>query len=308
MKEDAKANRPSHMVTYLNWITFDIIGDLSFAQSFDALKTRNTHPWIARFIGGIKFGAILSELASIPALQVLLLILVIPMRLKGRNKMMSGYCREKIDKRIAMGKLDRPDFLGKVLAQNEKNDENSHISMAEINATFNLLMIAGSETTATVLAGCVFLLQKNPRVLGKLKEEVRGAFADEGEVTVVGVNKLPYLLAVLEEALRHYPPVPVSLPRVTPKGGATVCGHYVPKGVSLHCPVYQAFRIMANIFSQIIVGVPQYAAGKSSQNFAEANSFIPERFMQNHDPKFDSDKKAVLQPFSAGPRNCIGRK
>lgn len=248
MKEDAKANRSSDMVTYLNWLTFDIIGDLSFAQSFDALKTRTTHPWIARFIGGIKFGAILSELASIPALQVLLLVLIIPMRLKRRNKMLSGYCGEQIDKRIAMGKLNRPDFLGKVLAQNEKKDENSHISMAEINLTFNLLMIAGSETTATLLAGCLFLLQKNPRVLGKLKEEVRGAFDDEEDITVVGVNRLPYLLAVLEEALRHYPPVPVSLSRVVPKGGATICGHYVPEGVGSQMRNPNDLMVVANIF------------------------------------------------------------
>lgn len=233
MKEDAKAGRSSDLVTYLNWITFDIIGDLSFAQSFDALKTRTTHPWIAGFIGSIKTGAILAELTSIPALQPLLLALVLPMRRSGQFKVLRAYCGEKIEKRVAMGSIDRPDFLGKVLAQNEKHDENSNLSMGEISATFNILMIAGSETTATVLAGCIFLLQKNPLVLQKLKDEVRGAFADEEDITVIGVNKLPYLLAVLEEALRHYPPVPVSLPRVTPPAGATICGHYVPGGVRL---------------------------------------------------------------------------
>jgi cytochrome P450 len=232
MREDAEAGRPSDMVSYLNWITFDIVGDLSFSQSFDALKTRTTHPWIAGFFGSLKIGAILSELASIPAFRPLLLALVIPVRMSKRNKVLRSYCGEKIEKRIEMGKLDRPDFLSKVLAQNEKNDENSNLSMAEINATFNILMIAGSETTATVLAGCIFLLQKNLEVLNKLKDEVRGAFANEDEITVTNVNKLPYLLAVLEESLRHYPPVPVSLPRVAPPAGATVCGLYVPGGVS----------------------------------------------------------------------------
>jgi cytochrome P450 len=232
MREDAREGRPSDMVSYLNWITFDIIGDLSFAQSFDALKTRTTHPWIASFFGSLKTGVILSELASIPALRLLLLALVIPMRMSGRNKLLRSYCGEKIDQRIKMGTLDRPDFLGKVLAQNEKKDEHSNISKAEINATFNILMIAGSETTATVLAGCIFLLQKNPPVLDKLKAEVRGAFENENAITVTSVNKLPYLLAVLEESLRLYPPVPVSLPRITPPAGATVCGHFIPGGVS----------------------------------------------------------------------------
>jgi cytochrome P450 len=232
MRDDAKEGCPSDMVSYLNWITFDIVGDLSFAQSFDALKTRTTHPWIVSFFASFKTGTILSELASIPALRLPLLALVIPMRMSGRNKLLRSYCGEKIKKRIAMGKLDRPDFLGKVLAQNEKHDDNSNLSMAEISATFNILMIAGSETTATVLAGCIFLLQKNSEALNKLKAEVRGAFANEDEITVTNVNKLPYLLAVLEEALRLYPPIPISLPRVTPPAGAIVCGHFVPGGVS----------------------------------------------------------------------------
>jgi cytochrome P450 len=232
MRDDAKEGRPSDMVLYLNWITFDIIGDLSFAQSFDALQTRTTHPWIAGFFSSLKISVILSELASIPVLRPLLLALVIPMKFSGRNKLLRSYCGEKIAKRIEMGELDRPDFLGKVLAQNEKHDENSYLSNEEINATFNILMIAGSETTATVLAGCIFLLQTNPEVLSKLKAEVRGAFEDEDKITVPSVNKLPYLLAVLEEALRLYPPVPVSLPRVTPPAGATVCGYFVPGGVS----------------------------------------------------------------------------
>lgn len=48
------------------------------------------------------------------------------------------------------------------------------------------------------------------------------------------------------------------------------------------------------------------AAYHSPANFADPKSFIPERFLG--DPQFENDSKTVLQPFSFGPRNCIGRK
>lgn len=77
-----------------------------------------------------------------------------------------------------------------------------------------------------------FLLLTNRFALDKLTVEIRSAFKFEDEIDFLSVSALPYLLACLDEALRMYPPVPMGLPRVTPKGGATICGNYVPEGVS----------------------------------------------------------------------------
>jgi cytochrome P450 len=65
----------------------------------------------------------------------------------------------------------------------------------------------------------------------KLTSEIRGAFKSEDEIDFVSVSTLPYLLACLDEALRIYPPVPIGLPRVVPKGGASIAGNYVPEKV-----------------------------------------------------------------------------
>ena len=96
----------------------------------------------------------------------------------------------------------------------------------------DLLLIAGSETTATLLSGCIFLLTTNPDKLNKVVAEVREAFKSEEEITILSIQNLPYMLACLNESLRRYPPVAVGLPRVTPKGGSYVDGKFVPEGVS----------------------------------------------------------------------------
>lgn len=43
-----------------------------------------------------------------------------------------------------------------------------------------------------------------------------------------------------------------------------------------------------------------------TKNFTLPDSFIPERWLG--DARFSSDPKDVLQAFSFGPRNCIGKK
>jgi len=86
--------------------------------------------------------------------------------------------------------------------------------------------------------------------------------------------------------MRLYPPVPTGLPRQVPKGGAWICGEYVPEDVT--------------------VSVSQWATYHSESNFYDAESFIPERWL-GEDARFEHDNHAAFQPFSVGPRNCIGR-
>lgn len=299
MREDAKEGREVDMVQNFNLATFDIISDLSFGESFGGLRIRTAHPWIKAFFDIATIGTIMTQLVllKIPIISILAGVLVLPM-LRKRLGIMS-YTKDKIEKRIDQG-TDRPDFMSYVLRHNDEKG----MSREEIQATFNVLMIAGSETTATLLAGCTYLLQKHPRVRQKLHAEIRDTFLDDKEITMLSVSHLTYLDAVIGESLRLYPPVPIALSRMTPPEGAAICGHWVPGNV---CLLQMRLSYLLTVI-QVSVGIPQFAAYTSPLNFVEPDSFAPERMLHEHDAKFDKDRKAVLQPFSAGPRNCIGKK
>jgi cytochrome P450 len=65
----------------------------------------------------------------------------------------------------------------------------------EIIPTFAILLVAGSETTATALAATTFYLCNYPKVYSNLTHEIRTSFASEDEITMVSVNKLKYQFA-----------------------------------------------------------------------------------------------------------------
>src|SRR3954470_23078937 len=94
----------------------------------------------------------------------------------------------------------------------------------EIVSTFGILLIAGSETTATLLSAVVFYLLTNPDVMQNLQKEIRTTFTTEDEITMVSVNKLKYQLAVLDEGMRIHPPAPLGTLRETPAEGALIDG------------------------------------------------------------------------------------
>jgi cytochrome P450 len=124
---------------------------------------------------------------------------------------------------------ERPDFL-QYAVKNQDSSEKS-LNRKEIDATAVIFLIAGSETTATLLSGATFLLLRNPAVYSKLVHEIRSKFTKQSEITMDAVNNMEYLVAFLQEALRYYPPVPTGFPRVVPQGGDTISGRYIPEGV-----------------------------------------------------------------------------
>lgn len=110
------------------------------------------------------------------------------------------------------------------------------MDFAGLLSNASIFVLAGSETSATTLAGGLYYLAKNPAKLDELCREVRGAFGREADITLATVGRLEYMSACLQETMRLYPPVPNGLPRVVPEGGREICGHFVPEGVSLCLP------------------------------------------------------------------------
>lgn len=125
--------------------------------------------------------------------------------------------RTMVSKRMAT-KTDRKDFMFYALRAMERGDPSTMMSKEEIMATFEVLMVAGSETAATLMSGVTYQLLKNPDVLQNLVAEIRSTFAHSREITMVSVNNIKYQLAVLDEALRIMPPITGALVRLVPSG------------------------------------------------------------------------------------------
>lgn len=104
--------------------------------------------------------------------------------------------------------------------------------MDRLIANAEILIIGGSETTATLLSGVTYYILRNPDVLNKLVDEVRTTFESEDDINLISVNRLTYMLAVLNEALRMYPPIANGLPRRVPQGGVEILDQFVPENVS----------------------------------------------------------------------------
>lgn len=126
-----------------------------------------------------------------------------------------------------------------------------------------------------------YYLAANPRVQEKLQKELDDALGSEDEYvsTYEQVKRLPYLEAVINEALRVHSTSSIGLPRIAPEGGLTIRGIHFPQGA--------------------VLSVPSYTIHRDKQVWGEdADAFRPERW-------FERDN-AILQkcfnPFSYGPR------
>ncbi|KAF5027051.1 hypothetical protein F66182_820 [Fusarium sp. NRRL 66182] len=263
------------MSTVYNWLTFDIIGDLTFGESFESISQWKPSVWVTQLLDAVTQMTLL-PVASRLQIPAFVLSFITPKSLKKSLDRHSELTMEKVNNRVKLGgSRSREDFFAHILQRGDGSLDYLHL-----REQAKILMLAGSETTANLLSGATYFLLKNPEKLAKLQAEMRSTFSSEDEITGDSTNNLPYLHGVIEEGLRLFPPVPFGLPRICP--GATIDGHWVPKGT--------------------VVSVDPWNATHDARYFYRPDEFIPERWIGEG----FGDRKEASRPFSIGPRACIG--
>ncbi|KAK6066562.1 cytochrome p450 [Seiridium cupressi] len=167
---------------------------------------------------------------------------------------------EKVARRLAID-ADRPDFMTSLLKNKDKQEA---LADPELSSGMFATIVAGSETTATAMSATLYLLSKNPRKLKKLNEEIRSTFEADDQVNMLPTNSLMYTTAVLEESMRIYPPVPIGMPRVIPKGGLN---RYA--SLSLYGPTFTNHLPCVPFPQWFPAFLPAQQLSKFLQNYAE---------------------------------------
>lgn len=101
-----------------------------------------------------------------------------------------------------------------------------------------LIVVAGSDSTAAALAHTFFELAYNANLVKALQKEL-DALPSLAHDNLIQVSLLD---AVINEALRLHPPVPSGTQRITPPEGLQIGEKHIPGNTVVQVPSYTVFR------------------------------------------------------------------
>ncbi|KAG8391710.1 hypothetical protein BUALT_Bualt01G0215500 [Buddleja alternifolia] len=123
----------------------------------------------------------------------------------------------------------------------------------------------------------------NPEKLSRVRGEIIDIVGTNRQVQESDILRLPFLQAVVKETLRLHPTGPFLIPH-NAETNVEIDGYIIPKN------------------AQILVNV--WANGRDSNTWSNADSFLPERFLNNQIDFRGKDFELI--PFGAGQRICPG--
>ncbi|KAJ0108308.1 cytochrome P450 [Diaporthe amygdali] len=276
--------------TWFGLTTFDIIGELAFAEPFGCLTGGGGSDWVeavSKIGQTIAYQQATRRLIGADTwLQKRLMELLLPKSTSESRCTHISNSKKKTLARIADTEREHKDFLYYVL-KNAK--ENMSLSEDEILANAALMIGAGSDATGIAISVWMNSMLRHKTAYEKLTTEIRTSFESESQISWATVKDLPYLGACMNEAMRFHTPVSFPLMRWTPPEGCNIDGHWVPGDTS--------------------ISVATWASTHSPLNYRDPDKFVPERWLQigTGQGPYCKDNRAASQPFGLGPRGCLGR-
>ncbi|KAJ5648011.1 Cytochrome P450 [Penicillium lividum] len=295
------------IASWLQYYAFDVIGELTFSKPLGFLETGNDVDGIIAALERMLDYA--GKIGQMPWLDYWFIKNPLRQLIQGGSTSAGArFARTRLNERLQevrssekpTSKVAYPvhrDFLARFLEAKKE-----HPDIVTDNQVFSYTISninAGSDTTAISLRAILYYTLKSPRVSGKLHEELKSAY-QAGRISCPvswkqSQEELPYLDAVVKEALRLHPAVGLLLERIVPTGGLQLPngGPFLPAGT--------------------IVGANPWIIHRHSCFGEKVDSFIPERWLQmegESEDEYQARKHQMLRAtftFGAGPRTCIGK-
>lgn len=302
-------NATCDLGVWLQYYAFDVIGELTYSRRLGFVDRGED---VDRIIGDLEW--LLDYVAPVGQMPFLdRLLLKNPLRLWltkiGLLRSVSpvaAFARQRIaeveaaaatadDKGKEQDSSDdhhprQRDFLSRFQEAHQKDP--AFITEQRVLALTVANLFAGSDTTAITLRTIFHQLLSQPAMLTRLLAELPDKKADSSSplVTWDEARQMPYLGAVIKEALRWHPAAGLPLERVVPSNSATqqLCGGVgVPAGTVVGCSAWVLHR------DESVFG-------------ARPGEFWPERWLVVQGQALAAMNNALFA-FGAGARTCAGR-
>ena len=219
-----------------NYLAFDVIGSFAFGRSFGFTET-GKDPY--NLISTIDTrGEVLNALGTVPAW------LRPYMKYNYLDTFWSSGLRatadfEKIGRSAYLSRKNSQDTRKDLLSflfKAKEADSKENISEEEIVAEAISFIVGGSDTTSSTMTNVIDIVSRDQKLQRQIQTELDRAFCGAQDEDWVAPDRisgtLPLLNATLKEVMRIRPTSATGLERVTPSGGRTISGKFIPEGVS----------------------------------------------------------------------------
>lgn len=158
-----------------------------------------------------------------------------------------------------------------------------------------MLLIAGHDTTTSILVYCYHMLSSHPTAQQKLHDEHTEIFGPDPATASASLrspnaskllNSLPYTVAVIKETLRLFPP-----------GGAIRTGSPAVQLLDREGTAYPT--------EGCLVSIAHHAIHYNPHLYPDPEVFDPDRWIGGRERR--STEMGAFRPFEHGPRNCVGQ-
>ncbi|GEP03462.1 cytochrome P450 [Methylobacterium oxalidis] len=173
---------------------------------------------------------------------------------------------------------EAPQDLLTLLLAAQDPETGQGLTDLEVKANIVTFIAAGHETTANALGWALYCLSQDEAARARLEAEVDAAAGADG----FAVANLPFAKAVMEEAMRLFPPVPFMSRQAIAED--RIGRIKIPRGS--------------------LVMVAPYVLHRHRTLWDDPDAFVPDRF---HGAARAAIPRFAYLPFGAGPRVCIGQ-